>query len=289
MDEFARERRIFTPVDEIPDRVKQAFISAEDKNFYEHRGFDPVGIGAAVYDAAVHGGRLRGASTITQQVMKNFLLSGDRSGERKVKEIILATRLEAALPKDKILELYLNEIFLGQNSYGVTAAAQVYFAKSLEELSISEIAYLAALPKEPSNLHPVRQKAKAIDRRNYVIRQMRENGYITEAEAQAASAEDLVTVQGGGMPSARVAMPRGTISPTRSAASCRRASATRSCSPAASRSVRPSTPPCRRSRRGRCATGWSSMTAACASTMARWPRWMPRASIPPTKAAGAGR
>ena len=207
MDEFARERRIFTPVDEIPDRVKQAFISAEDKNFYEHRGFDPVGIGAAVYDAAVHGGRLRGASTITQQVMKNFLLSGDRSGERKVKEIILATRLEAALPKDKILELYLNEIFLGQNSYGVTAAAQVYFAKSLEELSIAEIAYLAALPKEPSNLHPVRQKAKAIDRRNYVIRQMRENGYITEAEAQAASAEDLVTVQGGRLPSARVAMP----------------------------------------------------------------------------------
>ena len=207
MDEFARERRIFTPVDEIPDRVKQAFISAEDKNFYEHRGFDPVGIGAAVYDAAVHGGRLRGASTITQQVMKNFLLSGDRSGERKVKEIILATRLEAALPKDKILELYLNEIFLGQNSYGVTAAAQVYFAKSLEELSIAEIAYLAALPKEPSNLHPVRQKAKAIDRRNYVIRQMRENGYITEAEAQAATAEDLVTVQGGGLPSARVAMP----------------------------------------------------------------------------------
>lgn len=207
MDEFARERRIFTPVDEIPDRVKQAFISAEDKNFYEHRGFDPVGIGAAVYDAAVHGGRLRGASTITQQVMKNFLLSGDRSGERKVKEIILATRLEAALPKDKILELYLNEIFLGQNSYGVTAAAQVYFAKSLEELSIAEIAYLAALPKEPSNLHPVRQKAKAIDRRNYVIGQMRENGYITEAEAQAASAEDLVTVQGGGLPSARVAMP----------------------------------------------------------------------------------
>ena len=207
MDEFARERRIFTPVDEIPDRVKQAFISAEDKNFYGHRGFDPVGIGAAIYDAAVRGGRLRGASTITQQVMKNFLLSGDRSGERKVKEIILATRLEAALPKDKILELYLNEIFLGQNSYGVTAAAQVYFAKSLEELSIAEIAYLAALPKEPSNLHPVRQKARALDRRNYVIRQMRENGYLTEAEAEAATAEDLVTVQGGGLPSARVAMP----------------------------------------------------------------------------------
>ena len=103
MDEFARERRIFTPIDEIPDQVKDAFISAEDKNFYEHHGFDPRGIAAAVYDAAAHGGRLRGASTITQQVMKNFLLTGDRSGERKIKEIILATRLESTLSKDEIL------------------------------------------------------------------------------------------------------------------------------------------------------------------------------------------
>ncbi|HLS58466.1 MAG TPA: transglycosylase domain-containing protein, partial [Paracoccaceae bacterium] len=133
MDEFARERRIFTPIDEIPDLIKAAFISAEDKNFYEHRGFDPRGIAAALIDAA-RGERLRGASTITQQVMKNFLLTGDRSGERKIKEIILATRLESTLSKDQILELYLNEIFLGQNSYGVTAAAQIYFAKSLEEL-----------------------------------------------------------------------------------------------------------------------------------------------------------
>ena len=156
MDEFARERRIFTPVDEIPDRIKQAFISAEDKNFYEHHGFDPRGIAAAIYGAA-RGERLRGASTITQQVMKNFLLTGDRSGERKVKEIILATRLESTLTKDQILELYLNEIFLGQNSYGVTAAAQSYFGKSLEELSLAEIAYLAALPQAPSALHPVRE------------------------------------------------------------------------------------------------------------------------------------
>lgn len=206
MDEFARERRIFTPIDEIPDRIKQAFISAEDKNFYHHAGFDPMGIAAAIYQAS-QGDRLRGASTITQQVMKNFLLTGDRSGERKIKEIILATRLENTLTKDKILELYLNEIFLGQNSYGVTAAAQIYFAKSLEELTLAEMAYLAALPKEPSALHPVRQKEKAIARRNYVIGQMADNGYITRAEAEAAMAEPLLTVQGGDIPSARAAMP----------------------------------------------------------------------------------
>lgn len=207
IDEFARERRVFTPVYEIPDLVKEAFISAEDKNFYQHKGFDPRGIAAAIYDAAVHGGRLRGASTITQQVMKNFLLTGDRSGERKIKEIILATRLERTLSKQQILELYLNEIFLGQNSYGVTAAAEVYFNKSLDELSIAEMAYLAALPKAPSDLHPVRNKAAAIARRNYVIDQMAQNGYITQAQAEAAKAEGLLTVQSGDLPSSRGAMP----------------------------------------------------------------------------------
>jgi penicillin-binding protein 1A len=207
MDEFARERRIFTPIDEVPDQVKDAFISAEDKNFYDHHGFDPRGIVAAIYDAAVTGGRLRGASTITQQVMKNFLLTGDRSGERKIKEIILATRLESTLSKDEILELYLNEIFLGQNSYGVTAAAQVYFAKSLEELTLAETAYLAALPQAPSVLHPVRAKERAVARRNYVLDQMAENGYVTRAEADAAKAEDLVTVQSGDIVSARSDMP----------------------------------------------------------------------------------
>ncbi len=206
MDEFARERRIFTPIDEIPDAIKQAFISAEDKNFYEHAGFDPTGIAAALVDAA-QGARLRGASTITQQVMKNFLLTGDRSGERKIKEIILATRLESTLTKDQILELYLNEIFLGQNSYGVTAAAQVYFAKSLEELTLAEIAYLAALPQAPSVLHPVREKPRAVARRNYVLDQMQQNGYISRDEAVAATAEDLITVQGGQIASARTAMP----------------------------------------------------------------------------------
>ncbi|MEM9780454.1 MAG: transglycosylase domain-containing protein, partial [Pseudomonadota bacterium] len=149
MDEFARERRIFTPVGEIPDLVKQAFISAEDKNFYNHPGYDLRGIVAAGVDA-LQGNGLRGASTITQQVMKNFLLDGERTAVRKVKEIMLAVRLENILTKDKILELYLNEIFLGQNSYGVTAAAQTYFAKTLEELTTEEVAYLAAIPKAPS-------------------------------------------------------------------------------------------------------------------------------------------
>ncbi len=134
MDEFARERRLYAPSDEIPELVKQAFISAEDKNFYSHKGYDPRGMIAAALDA-LQGGRLRGASTITQQVMKNFLLSSDRSAERKIKELILASRLEETLSKEKILELYLNEIFLGQNSFGVAAAAQTYFNKTLAELT----------------------------------------------------------------------------------------------------------------------------------------------------------
>ncbi|RMD88648.1 MAG: penicillin-binding protein 1A [Alphaproteobacteria bacterium] len=199
MDEFAVERRIFTPIEEIPELVKGAFISAEDKNFYHHKGYDPLGILKAVIDAA-RGGRLRGASTITQQVTKNFLLSSDRTAERKIKEIILATRIENALTKDQILELYLNEIFLGQNSYGVTAAAQTYFNKPLSELTPAEAAYLASLPKAPSKYHPVREKDRAIARRNYVLREMAQNGYITEAAAEAAMATDLRTVQSGDYP-----------------------------------------------------------------------------------------
>ncbi|NNU80658.1 penicillin-binding protein 1A [Halovulum dunhuangense] len=206
MDEFARERRLFTPIEEIPDLVKVAFISAEDKNFYNHPGFDIMGIASAVVDAA-QGGRLRGASTITQQVMKNFLLSGERSAVRKIKEIILATRLEATLSKDQILELYLNDIFLGQNSYGVTSAARTYFSKSLEELTAAEVAYLAALPRAPSNYHPVREKEEAIGRRNYVLGQMLENGYIDRDTYETARASDLLTVQSGDIPSARDALP----------------------------------------------------------------------------------
>jgi penicillin-binding protein 1A len=206
MDEFARERRIFAPIDEIPDLVKQAFISAEDKNFYTHKGYDPLGMIKAALDAA-RGGDLRGASTITQQVMKNFLLSSDRTAERKIKEIILAARVEEALSKDKILELYMNEIFLGQNSYGVAAAAQTYFNKTLVELTPAQAAYLAVLPKAPSNYHPVRQEKRALARRAFVLKEMWENGYIDEPTYQSAKAEPLVTVQGGSIPSFREAMP----------------------------------------------------------------------------------
>jgi penicillin-binding protein 1A len=208
IDEFARERRLFVPSAEIPDLVKQAFISAEDKSFYTHKGYDPRAIAVAFYEAVrTRGQTVRGASTITQQVMKNFLLSGDRTGERKVKEIILASRIERTLTKEQILELYLNEIFLGQNSYGVAAAARTYFNKTLEELTLPEVAYLASLPKAPSDYHPVRQREQAIDRRNYVLREMRENGYITEAAYAAAREAPLETVQSGEIQSPRSTRP----------------------------------------------------------------------------------
>ncbi len=206
MDEFARERRRFTPIDEVPDVIKHAFISAEDKHFYYHKGYDLAGIIKAAIDAA-RGKRLRGASTITQQVMKNFLLSGDRSAERKIKELILATRLENTLDKEQILELYLNEIFLGQNSYGITAAAETYFGKNLEQVTPGEAAYLASLPKAPSKYHPVRQLERAVARRNFVLKEMAENGYITPAVAEAARASELKTVQGGHYASLRNSRP----------------------------------------------------------------------------------
>ncbi|TCO69793.1 penicillin-binding protein 1A [Rhodovulum euryhalinum] len=198
IDEFAEERRLFAPAEDIPDLVKQAFISAEDKNFYTHHGFDARGIIAAGIEAVqTRGETLRGASTITQQVMKNFLLGGERTGERKIKELILATRIEKTLSKDRILELYLNEIFLGQNSYGVAAAAQTYFNKTLVQLEPQEAAYLAALPKAPSTYHPVRAYDRAVERRNYVLREMRDNGHLDQTAYEAAVAAPLRTVQNG--------------------------------------------------------------------------------------------
>jgi len=198
IDEFAKERRLFAPAEDIPALVKQAFISAEDKNFYNHHGYDARGIAVAAFDAVVSRGKdVRGASTITQQVMKNFLLDGSRSAERKIKEIILATRIEKSMSKEKILELYLNEIFLGQNSFGVAAAAQTYFDKTLDQLTPEEAAYLAALPKGPSTYHPVRQKARATERRNFVLREMFQNGYLDKAAYDRAVAAPLKTVQNG--------------------------------------------------------------------------------------------
>ncbi|MEP3441479.1 MAG: PBP1A family penicillin-binding protein [Sulfitobacter sp.] len=208
IDEFATERRLFAPADTIPPLVKQAFISAEDKNFYEHDGYDLRGIGAAAVDAVRSRGRdVRGASTITQQVMKNFLLSGDRRAERKIKEIILAARLEETLPKEKILELYLNEIFLGQNSYGVAAASQTYFNKTLAQLAPHEAATLASLPKAPSDFHPVRRKERLLSRRNFVLREMKENGYITEAVYEQERDMPLRSVQNGDFDSFKKELP----------------------------------------------------------------------------------
>ncbi|MGB0158897.1 MAG: penicillin-binding protein 1A [Thalassovita mediterranea] len=208
IDEFAKERRLFTPAEEIPDLVKYAFISAEDKNFYTHQGYDARGIVAAMVEAARSRGQsVRGASTITQQVMKNFLLGGERKIERKIKEIILATRVEDTLDKDKILELYLNEIFLGQNSYGVTAAAQTYFNKTLGELAPHEAATLASMPKAPGKFHPVRNKDRVLARRNFVLKEMAENGYITQAAYEAERELPLRSVQNGDFDSFKSALP----------------------------------------------------------------------------------
>ena len=188
--EYAQERRIFVPIDTAPKHLIDAFLAAEDKNFYEHVGIDFMGIVRAVFANVVNvvsGRRLEGASTITQQVAKNFLLSSDVTLERKLKEAVLALRLERTFTKEQLLELYLNEIYLGLGSYGVAAAALNYFDKPLSDLTVAEAAYLAALPKAPNNYHPFRKRARAIARRNWVIGRMRENGYITDMQARAAA------------------------------------------------------------------------------------------------------
>lgn len=208
IDEFAKERRLFAPADTIPDLIKQAFVSAEDKNFYEHDGYDLRGIASAGFDAVRTRGRdVRGASTITQQVMKNFLLGGERKAERKIQEIILASRIEETLDKEGILELYLNEIFLGQNSYGVAAASQTYFNKTLDELAPHEAAMLASLPKAPSQFHPVRRKDRLLQRRNFVLKEMMENGHITEATYEVEREAELKSVQNGDFESFRKELP----------------------------------------------------------------------------------
>ena len=190
--EYSRERRLYLPSAEIPNLVKHAFISAEDRNFYGHWGFDPEGIVRAGIIFMQGSRRIQGASTITQQVAKNFLLNSDRTFERKIREILLSIRIESAYSKEEILELYLNEIYLGLSNYGVAAAALNYFDKSVHELTIAEVAYLAALPKEPSSLNPFRDHDRAVERRNYVIGRMEEDGYITAKRANEARAEPLV-------------------------------------------------------------------------------------------------
>ena len=194
--EFAIEHRLFVPVDAIPKRVVDAFLAAEDKSFYRHSGLDPAGLFRAGYTFArsklsESAPRPVGGSTITQQVAKNFLLSPEVTVERKVKEAILALRLEKALPKNAILELYLNQIYLGKGSYGVAAAALNYFNSSLDDLTVAEAAYLAALPKAPNNYHPVRRYAQAVGRRNWVVGRMLADGRISAVEAEEALAAPL--------------------------------------------------------------------------------------------------
>lgn len=192
--EYARERRLYLPIQAVPKRVIHAFLSAEDKNFYEHGGLDFNGMaraGALYIQNYGTGRRPQGASTITQQVAKNFLLTNEVSFTRKIKEALLAMKIERAYTKDKILELYLNEIYLGFSAYGIAAASLLYFDKSVHELTVAEAAYLAALPKAPSSLHPFRQRERATERRNYVIDRMVENGYVKAEEGDKAKKEPL--------------------------------------------------------------------------------------------------
>ena len=192
--EFSRERRIYVPYDQIPPKLAEAFLAAEDHNFFRHQGIDVGGLGRAIIKDiwnAARGKRFEGGSTITQQVAKNVLLNNDPTIGRKLKEAILARRLEQTLTKEQILDLYLNEIWLGYRSYGVGAAAYNYFGKSLSDLDLAEMAYLAALPKGPDNYQPVTHKAAAIGRRNWILGQMIDLGWVSRAEGEAAMKEDL--------------------------------------------------------------------------------------------------
>ncbi|HYI42420.1 MAG TPA: PBP1A family penicillin-binding protein, partial [Sphingomicrobium sp.] len=199
---FARERRVNLTYDEYPPVVISAFLSAEDKTFFRHGGIDYPGLVGAVFDfatkTATDGGRARGGSTITQQVAKALLQDSSYSIGRKAREAILAFRLESVLTKEEIFELYLNQIFLGRNAYGVQAASRAYFDKDVTELTLPEAAYLAVLPKAPANYDPVRATQRALDRRNYVLREMENNGYIDAGQRAAAAAAPLETIRYGG-------------------------------------------------------------------------------------------
>lgn len=186
--EYAKERRLFLPIAAVPDRVRQAFLSAEDKSFYSHSGIDISGLANAVWSNLANlgsGQRLIGGSTITQQIAKNLLLTSDRTLERKIREAVLSIRIDRTFSKDEILELYLNDVYLGLGAYGIAEAALTYFNKPVGELSIAEAAYLAALPKGPNNYNPYLNAGRAIQRRNWVIGQMARNGFIDARQARA--------------------------------------------------------------------------------------------------------
>ena len=189
IQEYANEKRVFIPYEAIPKLLIEAFVVTEDKNFFKHDGIDFKGISRAVILNIKHlitDKRLVGASTITQQVAKNFLLSNEVSFDRKIKEALLALRIERTLTKEQILELYLNEIFLGFRSYGIAVASQNYFNKSINDLSLAEIAFLAGLPKGPNNYHPIKKYNAAVNRRNYVLSRLFEEGVISRIDLSKA-------------------------------------------------------------------------------------------------------
>ncbi len=192
---YARERRVQLQYADFPPLLVRAYLAAEDRTFFQHGGLDYPGIMSAMVDNLSSSGRSRGASTITQQVAKNILLTNEYSYSRKLKEAILAFRMEDVLTKQQILELYLNEIYLGRNAYGVQAAAQAYFGKDVDQLALHEIAYLAILPKGPANYRPETSAPRAIERRNWALNEMRENGWISDAQFQAARAQSLGTIR----------------------------------------------------------------------------------------------
>ena len=202
LKEYSIERRVFVPIDVIPKKIISAFLSAEDKDFYNHFGVDILAISRALitnFKNYGQGKRLVGASTITQQVAKNFLLSSEVTFERKIKEAILAIRIERAFSKREILELYLNEIYLGNNSYGIAAAALNYFDKSLDDLTIDEAAFLATLPKAPSKYNPKTNYKRVLVRRNWVLNQMYKNGYLSLSEKNKLQGKEILVTKSSGL------------------------------------------------------------------------------------------
>ncbi|MEM6610490.1 MAG: PBP1A family penicillin-binding protein [Pseudomonadota bacterium] len=198
MDEFAQERRIYVPFDEIPDLVIEAVISAEDRNYFEHGGYDPRQMVAAALDAVItRGETLRGASTITQQVAKNMFVGAEVTIERKIREIILAVRMEQSMSKEQIIEVYLNEIEFGERAHGIAAAARTYFNAQLDELTPAQAAFLAGLPQNPRRYDPVDFYDRAVARRDFVLEEMWENGFLSEAAYDIARDAPLETVQSG--------------------------------------------------------------------------------------------
>src|SRR5438105_809247 len=191
MGEFGEERRAVVSIAQVPQQLKNAILAAEDERFYEHPGIDYLGVLRAAYTNLVHGGRRQGASTITMQVARNFFLSSEKTLTRKLYEAMLAFKIEHSLGKDQILELYVNQIYLGQRAYGFAAAAQGYFGKALAELNLAETAMLAGLPKAPSLYNPVANLQRAKQRQRYVLRRMSELGHITAAQYEDAEKAPL--------------------------------------------------------------------------------------------------